>query len=75
MLLFCLSRSPYYLVIHHSVVQQCGDGEGRKKQTVMLSGQFGAVFALFDLTRWTFVGKGMSLLFNMLSRLVYLTWE
>ena len=27
------------------------------------------------LTRWTFVGKVMSLLFNMLSRLVIGTWN
>lgn len=49
MLLVCLSCSPYYLAIHDLVVQQCGDGEGRGKQTVMLSRQSGAIFALFNL--------------------------
>ena len=37
---------------------------------VQLSHSYGTTGKTIALTRWTFVGKGMSLLFNMLSRLV-----
>ena len=37
---------------------------------VQLSHPYMTAGKTIDLTRWTFVGKGMSLLFNMLSRLV-----
>ena len=38
--------------------------------TVQLSHPYTATGKIIGLTRWTFVGKVMSLLFNMLSRLV-----
>ena len=38
--------------------------------TVQLSHPYMATGKTIALTRWTFVGRGMSLLFNMLSRLV-----
>ena len=40
--------------------------------TVQLSHPYMTTGKTIALTRWTFVGKAMSLLFNMLSRLVYL---
>ena len=41
--------------------------------TVQLSHQYMTTGKTIALTRWTFVGKVMSLLFNMLSRLVFVT--
>ena len=40
--------------------------------TVQLSHSYMTTLKTIELTRWTFVGKVISLLFNMLSRLVFL---
>ena len=42
--------------------------------TVQLSHPYMTTGKTIALTRWTFVGKVMSLFFNMLSRLVYSSW-
>ena len=43
--------------------------------TVQLSHPYMTTGKTIDLTRWTFVGKVMSLLFNMLSRLVITSFQ
>ena len=43
--------------------------------TVQLSHPYMTTGKTIALTRWTFVGKAMSLLFNMLSRLVILSFQ
>ena len=43
--------------------------------TVQLSHPYMTTGKTIALTRWTFVGKGMSLLFNMLSRLVITSFQ
>ena len=43
--------------------------------TVQLSHQYMTTGKTIALTRWTFVGKVMSLLFNMLSRLAILSFQ
>ena len=56
------------LLQHHSSkasILQCSD-----VFIVQLSYPYMTTGKTIDLTRWTFVGKAMSLLFNMLSRLI-----
>ena len=51
--------------IHHSSILLCS-----AFFIVQLSHPYMTTGKTIALTRWTFIGKGMSLLFNMLSRLV-----
>ena len=53
------------LLQHHSSILQCS-----AFLIVQLSHPYMTIGKIIALTRWTFVGKVMSLLFNMLSRLV-----
>ena len=64
----CRPRDPKSLLQHHSSkasILQCS-----AFFTVQLSHPYMTTGKTIALTRWTFVGKIMSLLFNMLSRLV-----
>ena len=61
------------LLQHHSAkasVFQCSEASVLSFFMVQLSHPYTTTGKTITLTRWTFVGKVMSLLFNMLSRLV-----
>ena len=61
-----------------SLFQQCSSKASILQHSaffkVQLSHPYVTTEKTIDLTRWTFVGKAMSLLFNMLSSCIWLCW-
>ena len=71
--IFAVQGTLKSLLQHHS--SKATIFQGSAFLTIQLSHPYMTTGKTIALTRWTFVGKVMSLLFNMLSRLVILSFQ